>query len=98
MPWGGSIERTRRSRPRSSAKVGCARFTSTKLAGNAGSLRSPAVDVVLLHWPADQARRDELHAAGSLRLLLVEGDALPPLPSDDSEDWIRHAGPVAVNE
>lgn len=47
------------------------------------------MDVVLLHWPADQARRDELHAAGSLRLLLVEGDALPPLPSDDSEDWIR---------
>lgn len=47
------------------------------------------MDVVLLHWPADQARRDELHAAGLLRLLLVEGDALPPQPGDDSEDWIR---------
>lgn len=48
-----------------------------------------AVDVVLLHWPADQVRRAELQASGSMRLLLVEGDVLAPAPSDDGEDWIR---------
>jgi DNA-binding response OmpR family regulator len=47
------------------------------------------VDVVLLHWPADRARRDELRLAGSLRLLLIEGEALPPPLTDETEDWIR---------
>jgi hypothetical protein len=46
------------------------------------------VDVVLLRWPADQARRDELHQVGCPRLLLIE-DGPPPLPLDDLEDWIR---------
>lgn len=47
-----------------------------------------AVDVVLLRWPADQARRDELHQVGCPRLLLIE-EGPPPLPVDDLEDWIR---------
>jgi DNA-binding response OmpR family regulator len=47
------------------------------------------VDVVLLRWPAEQARRSELQDAGHPRLLLVEDDAPPPVPTDDLEDWIR---------
>ena len=47
------------------------------------------MDVVLLRWPAEQARRTELQEAGHPRLLLVEDDAAPPLPADELEDWIR---------
>jgi hypothetical protein len=47
------------------------------------------VDVVLLRWPAESVRRDELATAHLLRLLLVEGDAPPPVVADDLEDWIR---------
>lgn len=46
------------------------------------------VEVVLLRWPAELARRSELQLQGCPRLLLVEGGA-PPTPSDDLEDWIR---------
>lgn len=46
------------------------------------------VDVVLLRWPAELARRAELQQQGCPRLLLVE-DGAPPTPSDDLEDWIR---------
>ena len=47
------------------------------------------VDVVLLRWPAEASRRDELAAVQQLRLLLVEGDASPPVLTDEFEDWIR---------
>jgi DNA-binding response OmpR family regulator len=47
------------------------------------------VDVVLLRWPAEQARRDELERAGRARLLLLEDGASPPPPGDALEDWIR---------
>jgi hypothetical protein len=47
------------------------------------------VDVVLLRWPAEQARRSELEAAGRARLLLLEDEAAPPVAADDLEDWIR---------
>lgn len=46
------------------------------------------VDVVLLRWPAENARREELQHDGCPRLLLVE-DGVPPVPVDDLEDWIR---------
>jgi len=46
------------------------------------------VDVVMLRWPAEQARRTELQLQGCPRLLLVE-DGVPPVPVDDLEDWIR---------
>jgi two-component system, OmpR family, response regulator len=48
----------------------------------------PDVEVALVHWPAEQDRRDELRRAGQPRLLLVERGA-PPIPSDELEDWIR---------
>jgi DNA-binding winged helix-turn-helix (wHTH) protein len=48
------------------------------------------VDVVLVRWPIEQARCDELQREGRPRLLLLE-DGVPPPPSapDDLEDWIR---------
>jgi len=47
------------------------------------------VDVVLLRWPAEQLRRDELRNEGWPRLLLLEDGAVPPVSSDEMEDWIR---------
>ena len=48
------------------------------------------VDVVLVRWPVEQVRRDELRREGRPRLLLLE-DGVPPPPAavDDVEDWIR---------
>jgi DNA-binding winged helix-turn-helix (wHTH) protein len=48
----------------------------------------PSVEVALVHWPAEQDRREELRRAGQPRLLLVERGA-PPIPTDELEDWIR---------
>jgi DNA-binding winged helix-turn-helix (wHTH) protein len=47
------------------------------------------VDVVLLRWPLERERREQLEREDRLRLLLVESDAEPPLPADCLEDWIR---------
>jgi hypothetical protein len=47
------------------------------------------VDVVLVRWPAEQARCQELRHQGRPRLLLVEDGAPPPSSADDLEDWIR---------
>jgi hypothetical protein len=47
------------------------------------------VDVKLLRWPADAARRDQCRALGLLRLLVVEGGVHPPVTSDLQEDWVR---------
>jgi DNA-binding response OmpR family regulator len=46
-------------------------------------------DVILVRWPADDARRVELRADGVPRLLLVEAGATPPDVSDPLEDWVR---------
>jgi hypothetical protein len=48
-----------------------------------------AVEVVLVRWPADSARRDELSASGVARILLLEDGAPAPVAPDDLEDWIR---------
>jgi two-component system OmpR family response regulator len=48
-----------------------------------------AVDVVLIRWPAESARREQLAAHQAPRLLLIEGDAVPPDADDCLEDWIR---------
>jgi DNA-binding response OmpR family regulator len=47
------------------------------------------VDVVLLRWPADALRREQLAERGSPRLLLLEDDEGPPVARDCLEDWIR---------
>jgi DNA-binding response OmpR family regulator len=48
------------------------------------------VDVVLVRWPAESARRDELRQEGRPCLLLLEDGVAPPVAEpDDLEDWIR---------
>jgi DNA-binding response OmpR family regulator len=47
------------------------------------------MDVVLVRWPRERIKRDDLLAEGRLRLLLVEDDNDPPLMEDLNEDWIR---------
>jgi hypothetical protein len=48
------------------------------------------VDVVLLRWPLDAERREELQREGCPRLLLLEDGAAPPFAAvDELEDWIR---------
>lgn len=51
------------------------------------------MDVVLLRWPAESHRRDEMIELGTARLLLVEDGATPPHPMDCLEDWIRVPAP-----
>jgi hypothetical protein len=47
------------------------------------------VDVALVRWPGEAGRREQLAADHAPRLLLVEGEALPPPVTDCLEDWIR---------
>lgn len=46
------------------------------------------MDVVLVRWPAEHARRELLVRDEIPRLLLVE-DGVPPSPDDCLEDWVR---------
>ena len=47
------------------------------------------MDVTLLRWPDEDARRARLSVAGDPRLLLVEDGTDPPPICDCLEDWIR---------
>jgi DNA-binding response OmpR family regulator len=47
------------------------------------------MEVVVLRWPAGEARRQRLRAAGVPRLLLVDASAAAPAVEDDLEDWTR---------
>lgn len=49
----------------------------------------PAVDVVLLRWPHERDRREELHRAGRPRVLLVDEGIPAPVALDCLEDWVR---------
>ena len=55
----------------------------------------PPMDVVLLRWPLERQRRDELVAEGRLRLLLVDEGSEPPVSEDLYEDWVRVPAPDA---
>jgi DNA-binding response OmpR family regulator len=46
-------------------------------------------DVALVHWPQEDALRRRLAAAHLPRLLLIESDQVPPLATDELEDWVR---------
>jgi hypothetical protein len=46
-------------------------------------------DVVILHWPAQSDRVDDLERLGVPRLLLVEPDSPPPPSTSCIEDWLR---------
>ena len=47
------------------------------------------MDVVLVRWPAEAARRERLREEGATRLLLVESGYPAPTAEDCLEDWIR---------
>jgi len=47
------------------------------------------VDVVLVRWPEEEHRLDELRETGSPRLLLVGPLVSPPEAVDCLEDWVR---------
>jgi DNA-binding response OmpR family regulator len=47
------------------------------------------VEVVLVRWPVEVARRERFATEGRPRLLLVEDDAQPPVGEDPLEDWVR---------
>ena len=44
---------------------------------------------MIVRWPAERERREQLREAGRARLLLLEGDVAPPPPEDCLEDWAR---------
>lgn len=46
-------------------------------------------DVVILHWPEQGDRIDELERLGIPRLLLVEPGTTPPPSTSCIEDWLR---------
>lgn len=46
-------------------------------------------EVVVIRWPAESDRRDECHALGLPRLLVVEGQTRAPICTDVLEDWVR---------
>jgi hypothetical protein len=46
-------------------------------------------DIVVVRWPAEQANRERLAAAGRPRLLLVAPQSDPPDGQDCLEDWVR---------
>jgi DNA-binding response OmpR family regulator len=47
------------------------------------------MDVVLVRWPTERRRREQLREQDSPRLLLVEPDAPAPVTTDLFEDWVR---------
>jgi DNA-binding response OmpR family regulator len=51
------------------------------------------MDVTLVRWPAESARREVLVETATPRLLLVEDGVPPPSGDDCLEDWIRVPAP-----
>jgi len=51
------------------------------------------VDVTLLRWPSEWARREQLRQRSLPRLLLIEDGHIPPASEDCLEDWIRVPAP-----
>jgi len=47
------------------------------------------VDVALVPWPREDAKRERLATDGRPRLLLVEDGVQPPHVEDPLEDWVR---------
>lgn len=47
------------------------------------------MDVVLVRWPEEDARLQQLRANDAPRLLLLNGESAPPDLTDCLEDWIR---------
>jgi len=47
------------------------------------------MDVRVVRWPAAEGQLAALRAEGVPRLVVVDGDEIPPHPSDELEDWVR---------
>jgi hypothetical protein len=47
------------------------------------------LQIALVRYPSESERLERLRAEGQARLLLVEGDASPPITVDLCEDWVR---------
>lgn len=47
------------------------------------------MDVVVVRWPLERQRCEELRSQGRPRLLLIENGTPVPVPDDELEDWIR---------
>ncbi len=55
-------------------------------------------EVVVLTWPVDEVRRDELARRQVPRLLLIPSDVSPPSDPDPLEDWARpSADPIEIH-
>lgn len=50
---------------------------------------------MLLAWPDEQGRREDLRHRGHPRLLLVDRGTAAPVVADDLEDWVRLPAPEA---
>jgi hypothetical protein len=68
----------------------------TKQWCNTGSVRCLAMEVVIVRWPAERERREQLRESGRARLLLLEEGTPPPAPEDCLEDWAR--APIAEED
>ncbi|MEV6520739.1 helix-turn-helix domain-containing protein [Longispora sp. NPDC051575] len=47
------------------------------------------LDVAIIRWPTEAAKRDLCRAAGTPRLLVLEGFVAAPVSGDVLEDWVR---------
>jgi DNA-binding response OmpR family regulator len=53
------------------------------------------MDVTVIWWPAEQEQREALAVKHRPRLLLLNGEAAPPIGDDCLEDWVRLPAPDA---
>ncbi len=64
-------------------------FTFAKQTRNPRHLPSTSMDVEIVRWPQEAARREALHRAGTARVIVLGPDDIPPTPLDEAEDWAR---------
>lgn len=55
-------------------------------------------DVIVISWPSEEWRRQELGAQQVPRLLVVDDEATPPITADVLEDWVRASAPQCDRE
>jgi DNA-binding winged helix-turn-helix (wHTH) protein len=65
------------------------RFIFTKQTSNTGFVRCRPMEVVIVRWPAERDRREQLAKSARPRLLLVDDGEAPPPVADCLEDWAR---------
>lgn len=54
-----------------------------------GEISTAEEDVRVVRWPVEVKELEQLRRRGSLRLLVIENGATPPVPTDSREDWVR---------